>query len=88
MDTDDYIDEGDIVLRNDDHRYDVEEDQGYQVDDLVGQVDKNDKNDQVEDLHLMKGPTSSPRPPVLASLLFINCQIVEEIKSGNDKDFQ
>ena len=23
------------------------------VDDLVGQVDKNDKNDQVEDLHLM-----------------------------------
>ena len=58
------------------------------VDDLVGQVDKNDKNDQVEDLHLMNWPTSSPRPPVLASLLFINCQIVEEIKSGNDKDFQ
>ena len=23
------------------------------VDDLVGQVDENDKNDQVEDLHLM-----------------------------------
>ena len=64
MDTDDYIDEGDIVLRNDDHRYDVEEDQGYQVDDLV---DENVKNDQVEDLNLMKGSTSSPRPPVPAS---------------------
>ena len=50
---DDYGDEGDSVLRNDDHKYDVEEDQGYQVDDLVGQVDENDKNDQVEDLHLM-----------------------------------
>ena len=88
---DDYRDEGDSVCRNDDHRYDVEEDQGYQVDDLVGQVDENDKNqnqDQVEDFHLLKGPTSSPRPPVLASLLFFNCQIVEEIKSGNDKDFQ
>ena len=47
---DDYRDEGDSVCRNDDHRYDVEEDQGYQVDDLV---DENDKNDQVEDLHLM-----------------------------------
>ena len=36
---DDYRDKGDIVFRNDDHRCDVEEDQGYQVDDLVGQVD-------------------------------------------------
>ena len=35
----DYRDKGDIVFRNDDHRCDVEEDQGYQVDDLVGQVD-------------------------------------------------
>ena len=50
---DDYGDEGDGVCRNNDHRYDVEEDQGYQVDDLVGQVDENDKNDQVEDLHLI-----------------------------------
>ena len=68
---DDYRDKGDIVFRNDDHRCDVEEDQGYQVDDLVGQVDENVQidhdQDQVEDLHLMKGPTSSPRPPVLAS---------------------
>ena len=68
MDTDDYIDEGDIVLRNDDHRYDVEEDQGYQADDLVDENVKNDQDqDKVEDLNLMKGPTSSPRPPVLAS---------------------
>ena len=43
---DDYRDKVDIVFRNDDHRYDVEEDQGYQVDDLVGQVDENVKNDQ------------------------------------------